>query len=300
VNKIALTIDLEDWFHTPAVTGSDFSFYPDVKTFMETYSKEYDHISESTVNVLNILNQLHLKATFFIVADIAEYYPGLIEKICMNGYEIACHGLHHALKINSKTKKPAFSITEFEQRTGEAKQILQKISGQDIIGYRAPGAYIGKWMFKSLLNLGFKYDSSVAPNSIYNKTDFRINKLNSIPFVIETNSENEKLYELPWPYFKVLSFRLPTAGGPFLRFMPPCYLKKGLSDSLKRGDTVFYFHPLDITKEKLPDLASSNSKRPFYYSTSGTKTERKLIKILSHFKENFTDCKSIVTNFERK
>ena len=55
---------------------------------------------------------------------------------------------------------------EFEQRTFSAKKILEKY-----IGYRAPNALIGGWMVDSLEQIGFRYDSSVSVNSLYNKTD---------------------------------------------------------------------------------------------------------------------------------
>ena len=63
---------------------------------------------------------------------------------------------------------------EFETRTLKAKQMLEKASGQKVIGYRAPSAYIAGWMLDSLEKIGFKYDSSVSINSFYNKSDSRL------------------------------------------------------------------------------------------------------------------------------
>ena len=34
-----------------------------------------------------------------------------------------------------------------------------KVYGKKIIGYRAPGAYIGDWMLNSLIKLGFEWKS---------------------------------------------------------------------------------------------------------------------------------------------
>ena len=39
-------------------------------------------------------------ATFFVVADVVDHYPGLVESIVERGHEIGCHGLHHACKID--------------------------------------------------------------------------------------------------------------------------------------------------------------------------------------------------------
>ena len=83
-------------------------------------------------------------------------------------HELACHGLNHACKIDPETKKQLMSVEEFEQRTLVAKKMLEKISGEKLVGYRAPNALVGGWMVDSLEKLGFKYDSSVSVNSFYN------------------------------------------------------------------------------------------------------------------------------------
>ncbi len=292
-HKIGLSVDIEDWYHIPSVTGSDFSFYPDVHTFMNKWEGRYDYLTEPTKRVLGHLKHHNLKATFFIVSDIAEYYEGLIEAVMKDGHEIACHGLHHAMNLNTRTKSAAFTKDEFEDRTGKSREILQRISGQKVNGYRAPGAYIGEWMFDSLINLGFDYDSSVNPNSFIKKTDFNLKPISSVPYKIKSTISDKEILELPWPYFNFFGFRFPTAGGPFLRFMPSYYIKQGLSASQKRGHTVFYFHSTDLSYEKLPALASKNSKRPFWYITSGKKTESKMLKILDSYKESWATCGEI-------
>jgi hypothetical protein len=105
------------------------------------------------------------------------------------------------------------------------------------------------------------------------------------------------LIEIPWSFIKIGKVKFPTGGGPFLRFFPTTYTIAGLRDSLKRGDCLFYFHPIDISKEKLPGLASDNSRRPFYYSTSGLKTENKIKKILSVFEGKWTNCESMIKSY---
>lgn len=290
--KIALTVDIEDWYHTPAVTGSDFSFYRDVPEFMGKWDKRHDYISESTAKLLKLFRSRGLKATFFVVADVADNYPGLLESILADGHEIGCHGLHHAIKIHSRTLQPAFTREEFIERTGLAREKLQQKTGQPIIGYRAPGAYVGRWMLECLAELGFSYDSSVNPNSLFKKADFNTTHYSTEPCLGMTH-DGHKLMEIPWPHWKLCGLRLPTAGGPFLRFFPAQYIKAGLRDSMRRGDTVFYFHSIDLTEESLPSLASQNSRRPFYFSTSGKKTYRKLENILSAFEGHWVPCQEV-------
>ena len=124
---LAVTVDIEDWYHTPSVTGSPFSKFRDVDEFFVKWNQRYDYLTEPTKRVLEILDELNLCATFFVVADVTEHYPGLVEQIASRGHEIACHGLHHACKIHPKTKEPLISQSEFEERTLQAKKMLEEL-----------------------------------------------------------------------------------------------------------------------------------------------------------------------------
>ncbi len=100
--KLAVTIDIEDWYHIPSVTGSPFSRFKDVDEFFNQWRGCYDYLTEPTKRVLEMLDELNIRATFFVVADVVEHYPGLVEQIAERGHEIACHGRHHACKIHPK------------------------------------------------------------------------------------------------------------------------------------------------------------------------------------------------------
>lgn len=110
--------------------------------FFAQWKGRYDYLTEPTERVLGMLDELNIRATFFVVADVTEHYPGLVQQIAARGHEIACHGLHHACKIHPKTKEPLMSQGEFEERTLQAKKILEEASGQEVRGYRAPAAYV--------------------------------------------------------------------------------------------------------------------------------------------------------------
>jgi len=279
---VFLTIDVEDWYHIPSVTGSPFSVYTDVEEFFQKWQDRYDYLTEPTKRILNLLDEFNLRATFFVVADVIEHYPGLVENIAENGHEIACHGLHHEIYIHPKTKRPLLTKEEFKERTKNARKLLKKESKQRIMGYRAPGAYIGGWMVDTLEELGFRYDSSVSVNSLYNKTDSNLQGVSTIPYYpkkgsLECGSEIRKILEIPWPYLDILGFKLPTAGGPMLRFLGARVILMGIKQSLRRGPALFYFHPIDISNEKFPKIGN---KRPLYWSIKGEIVEKRIRYIL--------------------
>lgn len=279
-DSLSVTVDLEDWYHIPSVCGSPYAIYRNVNNFFEKWSGKYDFLTEPTIRVLDILDEFNITATFFVVADIVERYPGLTELVVERGHELACHGLDHTCKIDPETKKQLMSKEEFEQRTLNAKKILEKISGEKIVGYRAPNALIGGWMIDSLEQIGFKYDSSVSVNSLYNKTDSNLETVSSVPYYpVQHDLEvgiNREFIEFPWAYYQNI-FKIPACGGPILRFLGGSLVLNGLVQSLKRGHTIFYFHPLDISCAKFPSIGN---QRPLYWCIKGKLVEKRVRHIL--------------------
>jgi peptidoglycan/xylan/chitin deacetylase (PgdA/CDA1 family) len=288
---LAVTVDIEDWYHIPSVTGSPFSVYPDVETFFARWQGRYDYLSDPTKRLLSLLDEFNIKATFFIVADVIGNYPGLVESIAERGHEIACHGLHHACGIDPRTKVPLCSRETFREETLAAKKMLEIISGTPVLGYRAPNAVIAGWMLDILEELGFAYDSSVSANAFYNKSDSDLKGVTSVPYCPLRGhlgpGPSRGLIEFPWAYLDVGGVRIPTAGGPLLRFLPVSLIQKGLHQSLKRGAAVFYIHPIDIAQEPFPRVGKG---RPFYWMIKGKIVEKKLRSLLHSLQNTDKKC----------
>ena len=284
-HKLSVTVDIEDWYHTPLVCGPS-SPYKDVDEFFKKWRGRYDYLSNSTRRVLDLLDEFDISATFFVVTDIVGHYPGLVESIAERGHEIACHGLHHFSKIDPVTKNASISAEEFRRSTSEAKTILEGVWRRKILGYRAPNAYVGGWMIDALENLGFTYDSSVSVNSLYNKTDSSLKGVRSSPYYPKRGSlvagEKRGFVEFPFAYLDVLGFKIPTSGGPVLRFLGEQVILKGLKQSLKRGHTMFYFHPIDITSEKFPYFGRLGQ---LYWMVKGRTVERRIRHILAQLND---------------
>jgi peptidoglycan/xylan/chitin deacetylase (PgdA/CDA1 family) len=193
-------------------------------------------------------------------------------------------------KIDPKTKEPLMSVKDFEDRTLEAKEMLERVCKDKVIGYRAPNALVGGWMLDSLEKIGFKYDSSVCVNSLYNKTDSSLEGVSSYPFYPKKKGleiGEQKFVEFPWAYWNVFgfnfNFKIPTSGGPMLRFLGAHVILKGLKQSLQRGQTVFYFHPIDISNDKFSEVGKG---RPLYWIVKGKVVEKRIRYILTNLKNN--------------
>jgi len=285
-NTLSLTVDIEDWYHIPSVTGSPFSVYRDTEEFFSVWSGRYDYLTVPAAALLALLDANGITATFFVVGEVAERYPGLVERIVEGGHEIACHGLHHGCKIDPLTKRPLIDPQEFERRTERARSLLGHLAREPVTGYRAPNALVGGWMVDSLERLGFRYDSSVSANSLYNKTDSALTGVNTVPYYpgpggLEPGGPRG-IVEFPFARWDIAGLRIPASGGPLLRFLGAGIMARGLLQSLRRGHTVFYIHPLDLATERFPEVGRG---RPFYWLIKGSMVERRFRAILTRLKD---------------
>lgn len=292
VNKIAFSIDTDDWYHAHGISGADFSLYPDSKIFLENWKKPYDYISRTGINLLNALEDKNMQITFFVIADQIKRYPEFMDRLKNSNHEIACHSLYHTVPFSSKNNSLRQSKEQWKSELVEAIAILNNYFNKDIIGYRAPGAFFTDWMIPILLESGIKYDSSVVTNSFYSKNKIEYTGYKTTPFMYKG------IVELPWSNYKLGPFYFPLGGAFFYRLAGNIYFKQGLKQNLRRGDTQFYMHILDMVNEDFP--FGNNKKRPLYWINKGDKTERKLDNLLDYFDNCIVTCKTVYERFQNE
>jgi len=145
-----LTVDVEDWFHTQALSQS---LTPDA---WEEYPVR---IHSNLSRLLELFQRHQTKATFFVLGWVAEKFPELVELILEAGHEIASHGYAHQLIYNQ-------SQEDLRVDLWKNLEILERIAGVKVLGYRAPSFFIRdgySWVFLKLNELGIRYDSSIFP-----------------------------------------------------------------------------------------------------------------------------------------
>jgi len=275
--------------------------YPSVDNFFENWKDKYDCLSDGFYFLIDLLKKHDVRATFFIVADIIDRYPHIIQTLKKSNHEIACHSLHHTSGINTKTKQPFQAPEVWERELILAKQKIEIAFDVKVTGYRAPSAYVGKWMIKLLEKNGFLYDSSIAFNSIYNKTDVRLKNIPSFPYRINTNdlsniNSDSSIVELPWSYGKAGPLTVPGGGAFFYRVFGNTYFNVLLNQCLTRGDTMFYLHPLDLSTDPIP--VKNNIARPMYWLNKGNKTRKMFEKFLIRHKDKIVTCGEVYTRFK--
>lgn len=243
------------------------------------------------------------KASFFILGWIAERYPDLVKEIHRRGHEIASHGYRHQV-IYDQTPK------QFQEDIKISKQILEDLTGEEVIGYRAPTYSITKktmWALNILAEEGYKYDSSIFPirHDYYGmpsapRFPFIWNLNNDKPKINQLNNptNSNMLFEFPISTVKLFGRNLPCSGGGYFRLFPYSFIKAGLRRINKEGSSfIFYLHPWELD----PDIPRTKNLSPlarFRTYVNLNKTESRFKKLISQFR--FSSIKSLYNNLTQQ
>jgi len=92
-----------------------------------------------------------IPTTLFCVASLAQKYPSITkEAASLPNVEIASHSYSH-------TSLEEVDDTGLVRETAYAKELLEEISGQEVIGFRPPKEEIDKRAKKALIEAGYRY-----------------------------------------------------------------------------------------------------------------------------------------------
>ncbi|CAM3928512.1 polysaccharide deacetylase family protein [Cohnella lubricantis] len=89
----------------------------------------------TTSRILDLLDQYHAKATFFVVGRRADLYPEIVKREALEGHEIANHTYTH-MYFNRRLRQD--DIEKEIDRTGSR---LQELTGQECRYFRPPGGF---------------------------------------------------------------------------------------------------------------------------------------------------------------
>jgi len=283
----ALTIDVEDYFQVNAfarqIRFDQWDSYP-------------LRVGDNTRRILDLLDEFGIKATFFVLGWVAERLPDLVQDIHARGHEVGSHGYGHQL---------IYSIDPDVFRTDvrRAKNILETITGAPVTGYRAPSYSITKkslWALDILIEEGFAYDSSIFP--VYHDT-YGMPDAPRFPHVISRQAGSIREFPLTtYPArWGTKEYRLPIAGGGYLRLLPAELLRRGIQ-AINRQEgkpAVLYFHPWELDPGQPRIKAGLRSCFRHYLNLARTETKiRHLLKtikftnmadVLQHIDVSLTD-----------
>ena len=235
--KNIFSVDVEDWFHILGLKKP-----PPIESWGNLESR----IKNNFYTLLDMFDKNNTKVTCFFLGWVAENFPELVKEACSRGHEIASHGYAHLL-VYKQTRK------EFFEDILKTKILLEDISGEEVIGYRAPGFSITEsteWAFSEIARAGYKYDSSLFPAS---REHGGIKKKLIFPHTIYT--EYGSIKEFPISVKEILYKRICFFGGGYLRLFPYKiinHMTKAVNSDNR--PVIYYIHPRDIDyyQPKLP------------------------------------------------
>lgn len=115
-------------------------------------------MNEGMPILLDIYKRYNVKSTFFFTGYIAETFPDIVRMITDDGHEVACHAYSHS----SELAFDVLTLDEQIEHLKKAKTILEDVSGEEVISFRAPALRVNEYTVSALEKVGFKIDSSVA------------------------------------------------------------------------------------------------------------------------------------------
>jgi len=259
----SITVDVEDYFHTEAMSAT---------VPRDQWDRMPSRVEQNTERMLELFASHGVRGTFFFLGWVAERFPALVRRVVGHGHEIGCHSFWHRLVYH-------LSPAEFREDTKRANDTLEDAAGVQVQGYRAPSFSLvqgTEWAAEILAELGFRYDSSVCPanHDLYNNPNAP-----RIPHTIAAGA----LMEFPLATLSILGHNFPVGGGGYLRLLPYRYTRWGLL-RLNREEgfhAIVYTHPWEIDPDQ-PRLPAKGRSRFRQYSGLKT-TIGKLRRLLTDF-----------------
>ena len=220
-------------------------------------------------SVLQLLEQLEVRATFFVTANFAQHYPDTILRIA-KVHEIASHGFYHS----------AFELEDLEK----SKQALESLTNRSVTGFRMPR--LKPIDDRAISTAGYTYNSSMNPTYLPGRYN--------------------NFFQPRSPYYSGQLLNLPVSVTPLIRF-PLFWLSfKNLPLILYQiasqitlswdGYLNLYFHPwefAEITGFSLPSYIQKHC---------GTGMIRRLRRYLIWLKPQaeFITCSEFQTRLDQK
>ncbi|WP_083251357.1 XrtA system polysaccharide deacetylase [Acidihalobacter yilgarnensis] len=259
-----MSVDVEDYFQVSAFENVVLrNSWPNIALRVE----------KNVERILQLFDDHDVKATFFTLGWLATRLPSMVVKISEAGHEIASHGMNHQRVTNFDPKR-------FRADVAQSKQLLEAISGQAVLGYRAPSYSIGRdnlWALDELASAGFTYSSSIYPikHDHYGMPE-------APRFAFKPREHN--LIEIPVTTVNAFGKKFPCGGGGYFRLYPYVFSRWAIRrvNNYDHQAAVFYFHPWEIDPNQ-PRISGLNKRSRFRHYLNLTRMEDRLTRLASDF-----------------
>lgn len=222
--RVLLSIDYESWFALSRRFDS-------ISSSKERQALDGGFARQALDSILEQLGGRH--ATFFLVGEIAEWYPEVPQKITAAGHELGfhCHR-HRSLQRTADLEADLHRSQSWLRRYG-------------VTGYRAPMVRISEDAYPLLARAGFHYSSSIyAPaGALLKKAG-----LWELPVSTYPLSRHARVYQAPRHFSTrlLLQGEIPY-GSSFITGLSGRLVLRFLEAEIKAGRSpVIFLHPYEL------------------------------------------------------
>lgn len=242
--RLLLTIDYESWY---ALSRRFDNLLPEKRRTLD------GNFARDAINP--ILEKLKdVKASFYMVGELVEWYPELAQKIFDAGHEVGFHCQVH---------RPLTTVGDIKQDLARSAEWRKKFNVQ---GYRAP-------MIRAIEDLYplLKQDNFLYSSSLYAPTGTKIQKDGIWEFPVSTyplfGHPNTLLASRHMSMELIMGGEFPYASSMMSGLFPRMVFKI-IENELKKGlSPIIFLHPYEIIKpENWPNrLAKDIAAHPMLY-----------------------------------
>lgn len=232
---VALTLDVEGDFGTGDLRGVD----------------------EVLPRLLDALAERSVRATLFVVGEVARARPAAIRDAARRGHVVASHAMTHTALSRCS---PAAQRAEL----ADSRAAIEDVTGAPCDGFRAPYFDLPRGLGPVLEATGYRWSSSKAPFSPV--AGYRHVAQTRAPHALEGSGVRE------FPVPGMLGLPIPE-GLSYRRLFGP------LARWATRPPRVFYLHPYELL-ERVDRFALPRWMRPFMAVGQGRRAEETLWRAL--------------------
>ena len=236
-----LGIDFEEWFHPELI-----------QKVLENEKKTFQ-VVKGIDKILELLRKHDTYATFFMVGEILEKFPDILDKILENGHEIGFHTMYHS-RLDSDN---------FQEKFSKELDNFAILTNNKSKGFRAPTFSLNEkssWAIDTLEQHGYVYDSSIVPakTNLYGTPNAPKKPYKITSNSLDSDNPKGKIIEFPLMTTKFLGKTVPAGGGFYLRTLPFGTTKKALRTYDEANiPGAFYIHSWELTPEYMPKIKLS-------------------------------------------
>ncbi len=217
--------------------------FPEVTVTLDVEDLRPDHslperVVHMTNQVLDLFDEYEVRASVYVVGELAERRPELVRRAAGEGHEIGLHSWSH-VPITTQTPQT------FSEECRRGRALLQDLSGQEVSGYRAPMMSLvpaAAWAVPLIAEAGFTYSSSVlpGPSPLFGWPGLPRRTFRWLNGPIE----------FPCPLVRMPGIDLPYLGGTYLRLLPSFFRRLGLRRAGSDEALWAYCHPWEFDPDE--------------------------------------------------